>query len=271
MSTRVRIIITTITVPVVFILISLASPQLAGLGNSSALIPPLALMIIEMFLMAWVVNFKLKGERLFSVLMFPALSLAILVGFIDILILSYEKTLDKLTIILLAAAIIAALTYILTASMNILNLAAIRNVPLGQAGRAAHYVLTMIFSYLTFVLLVSFEAGLAIKLALTFAFIFTYTFAALWTIGLQYSQRVVSSLGISFLLVFVFFILSIWPLQTFFFALFMTFLYYMCLGVALELREIIRNWIWYEYLAIFVVMILILLTTASWGINGTII
>jgi hypothetical protein len=65
-------------------------------------------------------------------------------------------------------------------------------------------------------------------------------------------------------------VLSVWPLDSFYLALFMVLVYYMSLGVALEVREIIGRWIWYEYTAIFIVILLLMLTTASWGVNGTI-
>jgi hypothetical protein len=73
------------------------------------------------------------------------------------------------------------------------------------------------------------------------------------------------------LMVFIFLILNLWPIDVFNFALFLVLVYYMCLGVALEIREIISRWIWYEYFAIFLVILILLLSTASWGINGTII
>lgn len=224
-----------------------------------------------MILVAWIVNFRLKGERIFNVVVYPAMSLGITTGFIGILLRTTDKTLDIATTVFLSALALGFLTYILTASINILNLSAIKNIPLGQAGRAAHYVLTMIFSYLTFVLLVSYELNIFVKVLIVVLFVFAYTFVALWTIGLQYSQRLVSALGIAVLMGFVFFILSIWPLQAFYFALFMTFVFYMCLGLALEIRDIVSRWIWYEYVAIFIVMIILLLATAPWGINGTIL
>ncbi|KXK26599.1 MAG: hypothetical protein TR69_WS6001000605 [candidate division WS6 bacterium OLB20] len=44
---------------------------------------------------------------------------------------------------------------------------------------------------------------------------------------------------------------------------------YICLGIALEIRDIISRWIWIEYLSLFVLIVLMLILVAEWGINGT--
>jgi hypothetical protein len=271
MSTRFRILVTAALVPILFILLNLVNPDIPEFIANRGYIVPLALAILEAVLVAWVVNLNLRGERIFTVLAFPAASIGVFVAFLEIVVRTSGNTLDRISTLLLSAVILGIVTYILTATINILNLSATKNIPLGQAGRAAHYVLTMIFAYFSFVLLVTNDVSFFLKLGIVFLMIFTYTFVALWTISLAYSQRIISAIGISSLLTFSFLIMGIWPLESFYFALFMVLIYYMCLGVALEIREIISSWIWYEYGAIFAVILIILLTTANWGVNGTIL
>lgn len=268
MSTRSRILITALAIPLAFTLLSLL--DFPVFSDHKLQLVPILVAILESISVAWVVNFRLRGERLFTVLLFPAISLGILIGFFNELVNSSGTQLDRVSVALISAVILFFVTYILTSNINILNLAVIENIPLGQAGRAAHYVLTLVFTYFFFVLLVTWDTNFLVKALVAFGFILIYTFVALWTISLEYRQRLISSLSIALIMLFVFMTLGIWPLGAFYMALFMVLVYYMTLGVALEIREIISRWIWYEYAALFAVIILLLLMTASWGVNGTI-
>lgn len=271
MNTRTRIIISSIVVPVVFVFLTLIpAPSQAFEENRNTIIPGVVA-LVQMLLVAWVVNFRLRGERLFTVLLFPAISQAIIITFLDVVLGTSSSQVDRFSTLFFSMFLLFIITYILTSNINILNLAVLQNIPLGQAGRAAHYVLTLVFSYFFFILLVSWDVSFLLKAVIVFAFIFTYTFVALWTISLAYSQRFISSLSIALLSLFAFIVLGIWPLESFYFALFMVLIYYMSLGVALEVREIVSRLIWYEYTALFLVMLFLLLTTASWGVNGTIL
>lgn len=269
-TTRFKIMTASVVLPVLFIFTTLFEVNTDFYIRNRLLIVPAFLAVVEMLLVAWVVDFRLRGERLFTVLVFPALSLGIFVAFIGAVVRSTGNELDRISTLSFASVILGLLTYVLTANINILNLASIQNIPLGQAGRAAHYVLTLVFSYFSFVLLVSWEINFLVKPFILMALIFTYTFVALWTISLVYSHRFITSLGIAFLITFAFLVIGLWPIEAFYYALFIVLLYYMTLGVALEIREIISQWIWYEYTAIFLAILLILLATANWGINGTI-
>jgi len=271
MTTRFRIILSSITIPLLFIFLTALNINNPFFVQYKSLIITGVLALLEMLFVAWIVSYKLRGERLFTVLVFPALSLAVVISFISVLITSSGSDLDKFSTATFATIALFIITYILSANINILNLAAIDNIPLGQAGRAVHYVLTMMFSYFFFVLLISWDINYLLKSVIVFLFIFTYTFVALWTISLAYKQRITSTIGISTILTFVFFILGLWPLDSFYFALFMVLIFYMCLGVALEIREIIGKWIWYEYAILFLIILVLLLATAKWGIDGTII
>lgn len=265
-----RILTTSVVVPVLFTVLNFLNLPIADFAERKIVIIPVVIGISLLMLVAWVVSFRLKGERIFTVLVFPSLSIAILVAFFDVIIRTAVNDLDRFSTITGAAFLLGIITYILTSSINILNLSAMQNIPLGQAARAAHYVLTMIFSYFSFVLLVSYEANFIGKIVAVFLLVFAYTFVALWTISLAYSQRFVSTITIATLMTFVFIVLSLWPNNAFYFALYMVLVYYMALGVALEIREIINRWIWYEYTVIFIIILILLFTTGVWGVNGTI-
>ncbi len=261
-TTRTRIAITTILVPTVFVITNLLLLQF---------VVPLVVSITVLIMVLWVTQLNLKGESIFAVTVFPSVSLGLVVIFLDQIIDTSLTSVGRVSTLIVSTIVLALITYVVTSSINILNIASKQQLPLAQAGRAAHYVLTMVFSYFAFALLVSFEFNILLKAAMVFGLSFMYTFVALWTISLARAQRLISSLGIASMQVFVFLVLSIWPIDAFYFALFLVFVFYMTLGVALEIRETVSRWLWYEYGIIFLGIILILLATASWGINGTII
>lgn len=267
-STRARILMLSAVTPFLFALLNLA---LQVNDSIKAILIPVTLSLLMAVGQAWVVNFQLKGERRFTVLAFPAVSIAVFTAFLDAIISTTLKPLDRVTTIIAASFLVSLVSYIVLSSINILNLAAMRNIPLGQAGRAANYIMTMVFSYFGFVLLVSSELTFALKAGGLLALVFCYCFISLWTIGMPFRERLSSSLAIGVLELLAFTVLSMWPLQSFYFAVFLTFFFYMTLGVALEIRETVKRWIWYEYAAIFAVMFVLLITTADWGINGIIL
>lgn len=270
-STRSRILIATILLPGVYVAVSLALLLYPAEIPYQTLIAPITVGILQSMLTAWIVHFNLKGERMFAVLVFPALSLGILVGFLNRLITAVGSEIDRYIGIFILSIILAAVVYIISANINILNLAAQRPLPLAQAAKAAHYIATMIFSYFGFVLIVSSTIPILLKPLLAALMVFSYSYIALWTIRQEYRAGFLSSISMSLLLGFAYLVLSLWPLASFYMALFLVLMFYMSLGVALEIREMINKWVWYEYTAIFLVMILILLSTASWGVNGTIL
>ncbi|MFW5702715.1 MAG: hypothetical protein ACOCXP_01990 [Candidatus Dojkabacteria bacterium] len=270
-KTRTRLIVATLFLPGIF-LISSVLLDLSDFDTTwSGAVVPLLMATIQMLIVAWVVHFQLKGENLFAVTVFPGLSLGILVGFLTRLVGTFTGELDRYLSLILLSLILAAVIYVLNANMNILNLATKKPIPLAQAAKAAHYISTMIFSYFGFVLIVSSNLPFLTKPLLASLMVFAYSYIALWTISQEYRSRLISSMSISILLGFAYLVLSLWPLSSFYMALFLVLMFYMSLGVALEIREMISNLVWYEYAAIFLVMILVLLSTASWGVNGTIL
>jgi hypothetical protein len=48
----------------------------------------------------------------------------------------------------------------------------------------------------------------------------------------------------------------------------MSVLLYITLGVALEVREILKRFVWLEYGALFILIFLLLVVVSVWGING---
>lgn len=273
-STKTRIIVNSLIISALFLIYNSVN-VFERINFSSSLLQqflfPTIVAIIGAGLTIWAVEFKLKSEAIFTVPVYVGISSFLFISFLQLVITSEQTQFQQISSGIVLSIVVYIVTYVLSSEINILNLATRRKIPLSQAAKAAHYVLTMLFSYLAFAQIVTISIPLLLKIMIIFIVVFSYSFIALWTIELEYNQRVFSALGIGLMSSFAYIVLALWPIDSFYFALFMTLVFYMNLGMALEIREIISQWIWYEYLLIFLTIIIILLATASWGINGTII
>ncbi len=216
----------------------------------------------------WVLNFRVKGERFITILLFPSLSLFIITLYVELIINSVLDSVDRLFIRFLASVVITVVVYILTLTVNILNVGFIEKIPLSQAGRASHYVLTLIINYLFLSLLFSNSLYIYIKFFLLFVFVYLFTSISLWTIDLRFKHRVLSSLAISISMLIFSLVLSIWPISSEYMSLILSLIYYMTLGLALEVREVLNVKVWFEYTFLYAGIIVILFLIAEWGING---
>ena len=100
---------------------------------------------------------------------------------------------------------------------------------------------------------------------------YLFSIIALWNIEIKYYQRIVASLGIGLMMGLCSFVLILWPVESTYVALILSLLFYMALGMALEIREVLSNRVWLEYFFLYLVIVLVLLLTSEWGINGQLI
>lgn len=234
-------------------------------------IQPLILAPVAYILMFWISRFRIKGERFIVILGFPSVGVFVFTLFVELISTTIFGKLGQLSFVLITGALFSFYTYILFLTANILNVAYQDDVPLGQAGRAAYYVLNLIISYLLFFIVASNDFLFIFKLIAIFIIPFYITGSSLWTIRLKSGHRLANALSISLLITFAFFVLSIWPIGSTLLAFILSVILYVTLGISLEVRENISRTIWIEYALLFIFIFIILLTVSSWGINGTLI
>ena len=264
-------IVTSLLAFLYFLLQEFDLKTLLNLNFSLDPFKPLLLALLAYFGTFWALFFKVKGERLITILLFPALGVFSIAFFAELLILSVFSELGQLSLVLMSTVIFWVFTYVSLLTVNILNAAYTQDIPLGQAARASQFVLTLIISYLIYFVLFSNDIFIVLRLGVTFIMSFLLVYISLWTIKLRMQQRLNASIGIAMLVTFGGAILSTWPVPAPYVALVLGLLLYICLGIALEIRDIISRWIWIEYLIIFVLILTMLVLVAEWGINGTLI
>src|SRR5690606_6713238 len=108
--------------------------------------------------------------------------------------------------------ILFVFNYIIILTMNILNYSNINQIPLGQAGRAASYVLSLIIQYLGFFLLFSNSFNPILKGVLIFLLSFYFSYSSLWTINIILKNRITVSIAIGLTILLFGIVLSIWPI-----------------------------------------------------------
>lgn len=272
LSTRTRAVLIALTITWVFI--ALRGVDFIDLLNIDFPFDFIKLFIISFIMyigVFWVLSYRVKGERFITVLLFPSLAIFILLLYIELLINSVFGVVGRVVTEIIASVLVMLVSYVLILTTNILNIGYLEKIPLTQAGRAAHYVLTLISTYLFFSILFSNSLSAFIKLAGVALISYLFTSIALWTIDLRLQQRLISSFGITLMMVLSSFVLLIWPIGSEYLALILSLFYYMALGIALEIREVLNKRIWVEYTFLYIVIIVILLLISNWGINGRLV
>jgi len=268
-STRTRAIVVSLTITLVFLILnSIDFLEIFNIDFQFDFIKLLIISFITFWGTYWTVSFRIKGERFVTVLLFPSMTMFILTLYIELIITSMFGSVGRFFAQFTASIVIAATVYVLILTSNILNIGYLEKIPLTQAGRAAHYVLTLVSTYLFFSIIFSNTLPAIIKLASVLAISYLFSSIALWTIDLKFKQRFLSSIGIAYMMFIFAFVLLIWPISSEYLSLIMSLVYYIALGVALEIREVLSNRIWVEYGLLYTLIVLILFIISNWGING---
>lgn len=268
-KTRTRILITSVTLTLGFIILQQIDfrAYLAPTLNFDP-IKPIILSLVAYAMCYWVLHFKVTGERFFTVLLFPAISVFALTLLMEILISGMFTGFGQWGLLILSSIFFWILNYITILTINVLNVSYLKEIPLGQAGRASQFVLTMLIAYISYFMLFSNEIIFGIKILMILFLTFLLVYISLWSIRMSKRQRVLASFDISILITLLGFILNIWPINSTYIALVLVLVLYSCLGIALEIRDIINRVIWVEYVSLLVLIFLTLFFLAEWGING---
>lgn len=268
-TTRTRIIIATVLLTVSFIMLQqIDFGQIFQIGLSFDPIKPVILSFMAYVICYWVLHFKVSGERFVTILLFPAITVFALTLLSEILIAGIFSSYGQVGLLLVSAIVFGVSIYITISTVNVLNVSYLREIPLGQAGRAAQFVITMLVAYMSFFMVFSNEILFVFKELFILFLTFLLVYISLWSIRVSKKQRIVAALDISLLVTVLAFILSLWPINSTYVSLVLVLVFYSCLGIALEIRDIINRVIWIEYFSLLVLIFITLFLLAEWGING---
>jgi len=220
----------------------------------------------------WALFFKVKQERFLTILLFP--SLAVMAGaFFSGLLVTYVFPIGagQITLKLSTTMIVGLFTYISLLTVNILNAHYLGKIPLGQAAKASYFVLSLLTSYIVYFILLSNDFNPLIKGGVIFLFTSLIAYMTLWSIEYNRKERAIVAFAMGLLLMFGQLILAVWPINPTYLALILNLVFYFTLNMAMEMREMLGKWIWLEYAALFIFILLVLLILGEWGINGSLV
>ncbi|MBD3362125.1 hypothetical protein GF362_00210 [Candidatus Dojkabacteria bacterium] len=225
------------------------------------------LMFLALF---WVLNFSVKGERIITINIFASLSIFIIFLFFEFLYFT-QTSLEQLTTTILSIILVFVVNYIVILTVNILNYSYIKQIPLGQAGRAASYIISLIVQYFAFFLMFSKDMNVFLRTLLIFLVVLFFAYSLLWNLAISFTKRAFSSLSIAIVVLLFSLVINLWPISTYLISLVLSIILYISLGIALEIREKVSRQVWIEYGVLLVLVFLILIIGSEWGINGPLI
>ncbi len=219
----------------------------------------------------WVLFFKSKKGSLFIFSGFVGIAFFPYVLLSDSVLRSLFLDLGTVSVSILASVVAWVVCYLLTLTANVLNGSLQFNIPLGQAGKAAQFIFSLVSSYLLFTFLFGTGMDLLPKILIAALFVFAYTYSCLFGLNLPGRQSVISSTAISLMMLTLTAIISIWPLNSVYATLVCVVVFYVLLNVALEMREKLAKTLWFEYGILFLLIVILVVTNARWGVQGPLI
>jgi hypothetical protein len=275
-STRSRIVIITVLTTVIYLaLLNTSLTDVLKLPVPKLNFDPVKYLLLALVVYLgtyWVVYFKVKGERFLTVLLFPAISVVAISFLTDLivaqLLLPSLGEFGQISFGIFSMLIFGIFLYIILLTVNILNAASLTDIPLGQAARAAMFLLVLVVAYIAFFLLYSNDISIFVRFPLLSFFGGFLLYISLWTIKMPIGQRIIAGTAVGLLLGTIGLILSVWPIASAYIALVLSLFFYICLNIAMEIRETLSQFIWLEFIILFGLIMMLLIILSEWGING---
>ena len=273
-NTRARVVIVSLLVATAYVLMSLfwegtsPDPQIQFVED---LLKGLILGVILYLGTFWALFFKVRGERLITIMLFPSIGILVLSILMQLILVTFISNISQVPLLIISFLVLGAFTYINLLAVNILNTSYLQNIPLAQAAKAAVFIISLIDAFLTFYLIFTNDINIFYRLGIVYLTTVLFSYISLWSIELRRMNKVTISLTVSLLMLLLAGGISMWPVGAPYLALALTLTFYVCMNISLEMREIIGKWIWVEYGVIFTLIVFLLVLLSEWGINGPLI
>lgn len=276
MSTRVRALtLASITAALFLVLVS----DLVPLGQWTGISDPISLNVVKAFLVSgmlalgttWVLFFRSKQKSLFVMSLFPGVAVFPYLLLADSVIGSIFSDIGQVSAGILVSGIYWLTSYLLILTVNVLNGGLLFDIPLGQAGKAAQFIFSLISAYFLIAFLFGSALPLQVRVGATVVFVFYYCFSCIYVLQVPFKEVWMSSLAITMVMGIAVTLLSVWPVGSVYATLAVVVILYIMLSLAIEIREKVGRAIWFEYAFLLILVVIILFTNAEWGINGRLI
>jgi hypothetical protein len=269
-TTRVRAIIITIALIFIFALLQfLEIGQLIPLDEN--ITKALIVSVFFYISMYWVLNFNIRGIRFITILGYSAIIIFIQALFLQLVVFQDIGRISEKTFSVFVLLVFGLSVHFLILTTNILNVSYISKIPLAQAAKAANFIYTLFGAYFAYLLI--FKAGVEELIQfLLFAGVTIFLTANIFWFKKESTRQLIGeSAAVVLSMVTLYVIFIIWPLSVEVATMFYIIVYYVLIGLGLEERETTSALMRVEYITLFVIVVLLLLKVAVWGINGSVI
>ena len=151
---------------------------------------------------------------------------------------------------------------------NIFNVASIRTIQLLRAAHSVGFILTLSSALLLYLIIASFHLSSFFNIFLIFAITFPLVLSNLWAVNLTETigkRHIILSLFIALAISQVAWAISFWPLTVTVFALFLTAVFYVLVGLTqYYLSEKLFAGIVREFIIVSIIIFLLVIINASW-------
>ncbi|MEA3356840.1 MAG: hypothetical protein U9Q67_00145 [Patescibacteria group bacterium] len=234
-----------------------------------ALLVAIGASIIAYLGLAWALRFEISETGWLTVLPQPAIFVMGVVLFFEMFFFQqFERIYEGVVFgLLLAGFVIVIVLVFLTA--NILNVAKVRDIPLIQAAQTSSYLISLLSVYVVSFSLISSGLGIFDVVLMMFGtcWLIVYVHLSHFSIGENLVRWY--SAGIAWAAVSVGAALLLWPLEALFVSLIPAVIVYVGIGLVMhKLKKLLGLQIYLEYIIVLVLVLLIILLRANWGIGG---
>ena len=217
----------------------------------------------------WVLGFKVKGLRIITVSGYSAFLIFIFTLFIELIIFQNIERITAKTFSILILSLYSIVIYTITLTMNILNVSYISRIPLVQAAKASNFLYTLFGAYFAFLLISRSGINELLKVLFVVFVVFLLTINILWFKKESVKQLIGETMAVVLAFLTLNIVLIVWPLNVELYSMVSIIVFYILLNLGLEERETTSLWVKMEFLILGIVVLLLVLRFASWGINGS--
>ncbi len=225
-----------------------------------------------LLLTAFVFKFKLTNFKQKILLFYPSIVLIPYVILSISFLVSETTEFSRFVLSALFSVVFYIVTYFVLLTTNILYTSTYVTIPLEQAARAAQFIFSLLSSYLVLILFFGASFNFFQKSILILPFIFYLSYSSILLLAeVKSFDATIKALTISLTIWISIFIFSIWPINYIFAILAVAVCFYILLSMSLEVRSNLNRYVWAEYGVLILLILILLIISSNWGINGTLI
>lgn len=235
--------------------------EIVGVSASASLLSVLGLL--------WAFRFEVRREGYLTVLPQPAMFVFGYVLFVEMFFFQqFERLYEALVfgIFLLVFMVVLGIVFL---TANVLNVSTFKTIPLVQVAQTSSYAITLFVVFFLGFFVINIGWNVPGTVGVLFVVYWLAAFMHLSHFGLPRRSVTQYVTVLSVCSTLAAWIVMLWPVDTLFRVLLPTVIIYIGLGIVMhDVRRVLRPLVNWEYFLIILVVIVLIVSRAVWGIGG---